>query len=388
MIFPHLLHILFCQSFYINAYKYFIIPFIICLPFGKIRTRCECHSSWISRIKKCIGIEINCNGECISKIGFFISQDFALSIWVLKIIIFIYLFVALNEILLFVLSSYLLWFCTSLVFCTIAFLLIINSCSKINCITNNNRNNNRNNNITYNVNNIYIGNHILINPNSECCQCNCFQTNYLTKFICCCCISTRIIYIWLFSIIPAFPNNLWGGLFGIYVGTHSIKNTYTGGNRFIDFMSLSCFNSISLHSNRRWLYFINSIIRTNNVANNYQNNTLDLNYIQIDNNQNDNNQDMLMDFTSESSFISNINGTKIVVKNNYIPDNCTNYSDIEKNTCCICMEENITEYCEWISCNHCFCKTCTNDMITFKENCKFPCPICRKTSNTVVLFEI
>ena len=89
--------IILCQQFYLSAYKYFILPFLICLPFGKNKTRCECYTSWTARIKKIFQCPINCNGECTNNNNFTIKNDFALSIWVFKIAIFTYIFVAIVQ---------------------------------------------------------------------------------------------------------------------------------------------------------------------------------------------------------------------------------------------------------------------------------------------------
>jgi hypothetical protein len=368
--------ILLCQIFYINAYKYFIIPFLICLPFGKNRARCECHTSWFGRIKKMLRCIINCNGECTTKTNFSIIHDFALSIWVFKMAVFSYLFVSINEFIFFALSSYMLWLCTSIVLLLIGFLILMNGWFKNN-LCEHNSTHTRYNNEMYNADTIYIGEREPTNNTSECCSCTSCRANCFTRTFCCCCLGARILYNWLFSIIPQFPNNLWGGFFGFCVGTHSKRNTYIGGNCFIDFMSLSCFNRIALHSNAKWLHFINSIIHTNNTET-------------VDNDIYINRQLYNTGFTSlqPATATQYANGIKIVEKINYNPIHSKNYYDIENKTCCICMNDNVFNYCEWISCSHCFCKECTIDMINHKDNCKFPCPLCREISNTVLVFNI
>ena len=438
-----------CYIFYINAYWYFLWAFVILLPFGKNRSVCNCRKSWYIRTSNyCKSRSITCRGECTTDTKFSLRNDIALSIWILKCMIFSYMTLSITVAIFFSISFILLLILILIMMCMLLTLLLcmgicssgggdINSNSSCNCNCLYCDYNCDRNYYSSNNNTMYVEN----GPSNT----NTNTNN--NRSMCCLNIIIFSIYRALFSIIPEFPNNLWGGFIGVLMGTHSRINTYTGGNRFIDFMSLNFMNTNNLRNNEEWLLFIK-----NNIVNNAYTNIgpepeqQNMNRF-VDNNNEDTDSTGSNGSTSNGSNGSTgtgstgtgsnriigsngstgtgstgtgsnriigsngslrittradfrtaslitdtdiiiLNGVKIIHKNNYEPlYNNINYTEYNNNSCSICMDENIDEYCEWITCKHIFCKCCTYKMVDSRENCRFPCPFCRAISNTIIEFK-
>ena len=370
-------------KFYKNAYMYFLYPFLACLIFGQNRSACTCHSGWSGRLKVFCNQEVTCRGECTSRNGFSIRHDFALSIWVMKMCIFTYAAVGINDIVFFGIESFILWACLCIAIICGIILACAGLCNNDNdndnecdvCICGNTtyiHESHTYGNHTYTTDYVFVGrdpypDDTLCCSNDENCKC-----------CCCTCILAKILYQWLYSIFPRFPDNLWGGILGVLMGTHSYRNSYVSGNCFIDFMSLSWMNRTNYIRNNNWRASIKNTI--------YNESNIELDTASI-------RSPMLGRMVRESSYetlesseTKNINGVKYIKNSNFNASNSKNYSDVLSGTCSICMENSIENFCYWTTCGHIFCKECTMRMINKRKNCRFPCPFCRQVSNTVKKF--
>ena len=384
-------------KFYENAYKYFLIPFIVCLLFGQNRTACTCHTGWSGRLKKWFDTPVTCRGQCTSETHFSIRNDFALSIWVMKICIFSYLVIGVNDLLFFGIESFIVWICICIAVICGIILCILGLCNNdsdsgggsnsdccICCWGNNTyiHESHTSGNNTYTTDYVFIGGSPYRNEPLDCNCCdNCCPDDSCGKFCCCCCILGKKLYRWLYSIFPRFPDNLWGGLLGLIMGTHSRRNTYISGNCFIDFMSLSWMNRNNFTSNNNWRASVKNTIRNESDNTSIMNPILESTRRQS--------YESLSDTDERGKIMINtrvINGVKYITKENYDASTSKNYSDVTNGECSICMEDSLNTFCHWIACGHIFCKECTIGMINKRRNCRFPCPFCRKISNTIIEF--
>ncbi len=396
---------------------------IISLPFGRRRPNCDHHRSWMAKIKNCLGCPTTCDGSCIYQKRWCLRDDFALSLYFVKTTCWWYMLASCLIAILGYIWSMILWIIISVV-------LIVAACAACLALCNGNDSNSNNDcdncerclccsdcngtgccsqsytshGNTYNTNIVYIG-----GPYPDpCWGCYCCEptpyygstertssyprSNSIDRNMnsssndnddcgngkcgCCCCCFTPLKY--LVSIYPVFPENLHGGFVGYLMGTHIKKNNYTGGNRFIDWMSLSQFRTRDLRHNQEWRQTIRG-----HLIHNYNETTININDDDhVPQPLYENYGDILSKPLIPASAPPLKHDYRTVYKyglylNNYaLPIteeiSIVNRDHINANECWICCEPAV-KWHVWKSCRHAYCESCSEKMLSQK----MPCPLCR-----------
>jgi hypothetical protein len=316
LIWFYYLYLDFAKSFVNKVYLSLII---LSLPFGSRRFICPYITNIYSYYKllNSLGCRTSCNGNCVNEVKFRISDDFSLSLFWVKHCLWLYSIVSIISLIIiygwslfhilffyFIISSILL--CCSLKICQ-----------------------------TIQSTHYYYFNfdRCFQNNQSNVCKYICQSISYPVLFICLPLIRSH----------PIFPSNLKGGILGYIIGTHIKRDTYQGGNYFIDLLNLDFLNNFRI---------LNEVNYNESISQ-------DNNYISYEDNHNIKylNKQLEMD----DKFIINI-------------------EDYIKNECNICNHSKL-EWCVWKSCGHILCNDCSKIIY----NKKWSCPFCRKSSD---LFEI
>ena len=412
MSFPYLISIRAFEAYeYVSAniiWKIGLVLFIISLPFGRRRPYCDHHRSWMAAIKRKFGYPNRCNGECVYKVRWCVRDDLALSLYWLKSTIWWYSFSTCIILVLGYIWSLILWIAVILILLVVGVMMMCAACSEgggggnadcgncggcccgDGCCTNTHSSSIGGNNYTTNI--IYIGGPY---PGNSCCFDCCYSpyysntrsttrsTNNTTaptnnlinradtgnndnNSSCCCCF--KPLY-YLAKLYPVFPENLYGGVLGYFMGTHITNSTYRGNNKFIDFLSLSRFRRNDLRHNHEWQGLVSKHLQSSEYSPPPppQNN----NMIAKENNTIVNINEQI---PSETYNITKIEGVYI---NNYTyniikTDDIVNNEHIDENECWIC-NDTPTKWHVWKPCNHVFCGNCSEQMLERHMTC----PLCR-----------
>ena len=175
--------------------------------------------------------------------------------------------------------------------------------------------------------------------------------------------------------LPTLPQNMWGGMLGIFMGTHfNCRDTeaYHGGSAIIDFLAF------------RWMY--------------------------VDMYDNVEWRDRLLEFLAVSDAVDDavqVPPTQMWMSDSHFPlryriaeqrvstvtilrkedafdlaeDSCVEntFNDYLQRTCWICWRENVQSYDKY-ACGHIFCSDCSDQMLMRS----MPCPLCRRYTPTVM----
>lgn len=202
---------------------------------------------------------------------------------------------------------------------------------------------------------------------------------------CCCPRDSRIIccrpFAWLIYWFPTVPENLWGGLFGLFLGTHRMTPEcwqYIGGNCIIEFFGMGWLRRSDLHDNEAWRVQVSNFLWPQGPEN--RNNTSASSPSRTTN--------PLRAFTT-MDVEEHPDGTRVRVghaaaiimnrpfqRSDRMPE--SNWQDYCNGKCWICRDENQL-WDQWIQCHHTFCAGCSTEMLTRR----MPCPLCRVGSTVV-----
>lgn len=205
-------------------------------------------------------------------------------------------------------------------------------------------------------------------PDGICCTAQGYPT------ISCFCTICRPLA-WIISVFPYPPANLWGGLLGYLMGT-SASGNYTGGNRFIDMLSLR--SSTDSHDDHRWRDAIAVYIYS------YSDETYTVPPPTSSPSTNSQTPFLPTRPSHYGKIFIQSPSPFCRVRDN-ISEAC--FEDYCKNECWICRECNPhrsdiptdKQWHLWISCGHLYCHQCSMEM----SRRKMPCPLCRRCSNRI-----
>lgn len=172
---------------------------------------------------------------------------------------------------------------------------------------------------------------------------------------------------YLITLLPSLPQNLWGGLLGYYLGTHAAceqRHAYQGGSSFIDLLGF-----------QRWRQddYTNQVWRERLLA-----------FLSISDTHGGAPQQATMIRASATRRRStrllrenDVGKVEVIRKTEAFDvtrDSCTGntFEDYTAKTCWICREDEITSFDRY-ACGHIFCTTCSQCMM----GRNMPCPLCR-----------
>ena len=204
---------------------------------------------------------------------------------------------------------------------------------------------------------------------------------------CLCCYS-YIPVLFVISLLPRMPLNLWGGLIGRLIGTHVATESggaYEGGSCLVD--ALACRSSRgeqAAYENEDWRVRVHSFL----IA------EADAERPSVPPAQ----SSMLMGLVKSrqqlrgglappqgrSSFKFDLGGIPAYVMEgclDCVSDACApnTFEDYESGTCWICRLEDLTAYDKY-TCGHIFCASCSDQMLSRR----MPCPLCRASPSLVL----
>jgi len=198
---------------------------------------------------------------------------------------------------------------------------------------------------------------------------------------CCCCDShdgARSVcapIAWVLYVLPALPENAWGGLCGFLMGTHHLvdpERLYQGGSPMVEFMRMGWRRSTDLHNNDTWRDQVFEFITGQQME--HADHTADLS-----------SEASSSRASSPSQRTLSVGGARILYVDRPFAlngdDNCvpSSYEDYLDNSCWICTQ-GCDEWDLWLSCRHLFCRSCSTEMLRRR----MPCPLCRVASSTVL----
>ena len=419
-----------------------LIGMVLSIPFGQYRRWCNCRHSWWNRFQMCIGYRVvQCEGQCLRNRRCRFRDEFALSIWWFKVTLWFYAFASAIVVLIAFLWSFILWVIVALILCAIAILGCLAACKDGGgdcsdgctgcddgccCCCGNQASTNSwsSGNTTQNTNILIVGGPYPYGYGygygyDPCCYCgedhshttrsNTSTNASSTQSSCCCCFYPIV---WLIHTYPSFPENLHGGILGYCMGTHVLRNTYTGGNCFIDCMSLSWMRPVHDVSNvDGWLDTVREHVLHTNTNSSHDRSPHRL-YMEratpsappMVSNSNYSTplkvsdhlknayspRDDVSRHTSIEEFALPTEHTDpymhipIITHHNTIPTSMTIYNRVHvtENECLICNEAP-TSWVVW-SCGHVVCKTCTDSM--FQQGST--CAMCRLLPQNAHVYQV
>lgn len=356
-----------------------LVSCVVLLCFGKKRIRCDHHeaSLW-NEFRKCCGHPPVCNGGCHVQLEEWtvdvIRDNFAWSLYALSVGTWILTFL----IVLFGLAM----FAWSIVLWAMVFLLLIVSAVVGLCMC-------------CGEGAAAIG-HCDCNFDCDCCGCDpgagLVEDGSLSELMywggphpeicmgwdcsscigvgppdtCSCCSCTGCCYpiAWLILRFPRMPDNMWGGLFGWFIGTHSFtpaERAYTGGSAFIDFLGMHWMRVGDLHSHTDWRAQVFDFL--------YSTHASELPYNDVG-------------VSAETSSLRIGHATVQHIHRTFGDgDRCvpSSFEDYKNNKCWICQQEDETDWDLWLTCKHMYCQHCSEKMLRRR----MPCPLCRVSSTAV-----
>lgn len=174
------------------------------------------------------------------------------------------------------------------------------------------------------------------------------------------------------SAMPIMPENAWGGLVGMCLGTHPLRNTYTGGSRVAELLRMGWRREVDLSglaqaedglTAQEWRELVQqSLLEVAAAGNVLQNGR-------------ENSRPLLQG----SGVPVGINVREELDRRFAPEDELFNWDQYSDNECWICCSDNET-WDLWVSCRHAFCSRCSTQMLS-----RFMlCPLCRTASTCVV----
>lgn len=181
------------------------------------------------------------------------------------------------------------------------------------------------------------------------------------------------------SLLPLAPENAWGGIVGMLLGTHPLRNSYTGGSRLAEALRMGWRRPTDLStlspqgsqgwSAEAWRSFVRSAMADVSRASGAGG---------------DVGASFLSDGAPWLPSRSRMPRPEIRVVDQtsecFTPeDRLYNWDQYASNECWICYESS-GSWDLWVSCRHAYCTACSEQMV----NRLMPCPLCR-TFSTVLL---
>lgn len=175
------------------------------------------------------------------------------------------------------------------------------------------------------------------------------------------------------SLLPLAPENAWGGIVGMLMGTHPLRNSYTGGSRLAEALRMGWRRPTDLSalspqgsqgwSAEAWRSFVQSAMADMSRASGAS--------------------DTLFDDLANGVSASWQRPTLNVVdesRQSFTPeDGIYNWDAYASNECWICYG-NCNTWDLWVSCRHVYCSTCSERMMYRL----MPCPLCRTFSTSFI----
>jgi len=173
---------------------------------------------------------------------------------------------------------------------------------------------------------------------------------------------------WLFLRFPMYPPNLWGGVFGMMIGTHPASwRPHRGEVAWIERLSFRTsqhdFRNVRgwrervysfLTSEEAWLRSVPAHTPQQNEAPNTQRLTQSFPGVHI--------IDIEKPFSKEDK--------RIVA---------SSFEDYVRNECWICQRASVARWDLWLQCGHMFCESCSSEMLRRD----MPCALCRTVSSVI-----
>jgi len=393
-----------------HAWKWILILALLVLPFGRKRLNYDNHRpSMLVYLRRCLGCASLCRGECMLSTEYSFDSmmdNVAWTLYVLKLGVWFYLFLATLYLAVVLIWSVVLW---AVVIVTILVVMVVAACAV--CAEGG-------------------------GAACDCagCDCGAFDTGGGDCCLCCPdpCVaaggagSSSDVFYWsgtwphdpfwgygayghvdvsstdscgcrllqtarLLNIYPIMPENMWGGFVGYYIlGTHShcpVERIYPGGSQIIEFLAMGWRRTADLHDDSAWRTQVRDFLvgpeEPTPQRSYHRSQTVQTRFSEIDHEEVDR---LMFPQASERRRVITINRTAARVicidrPFNKDTDNCfeSSYEDYKKNTCWICAT-GCDEWEMWISCKHLFCKRCSTEMLQRR----MPCPLCRASSSTVL----
>jgi len=171
---------------------------------------------------------------------------------------------------------------------------------------------------------------------------------------------------WLVLRFPRMPDNLWGGVVGRFLGTHSFAaedRAYRGGSDCIDFLGLYWMRAGDLHGHNEWRVQVHDFL--------YRFDAAELPYHDIGTTSDDG-----------TSYHRIGNATIQLLHRKFGEgDRCvpSSFEDYRNNKCWICQQEDEIDWDLWLTCKHMYCQNCSEKMLRRR----MPCPLCRVFSTSI-----
>eukprot|EP00929_Paragymnodinium_shiwhaense_P018749 TRINITY_DN13000_c0_g2_i2.p1 TRINITY_DN13000_c0_g2~~TRINITY_DN13000_c0_g2_i2.p1 ORF type:complete len:554 (+),score=98.23 TRINITY_DN13000_c0_g2_i2:151-1812(+) len=376
-----------------RAWLVFMLPAVLLLPFGRKRAICDHgrQTMW-NAILRCGSPGERCNGECVNRSTYsfeFFLDDIAWTVFVLDLMCWTYAFLFTAYLIAMALWSIVLW--------TLVILVMLMACCFALCFA------------------LGEGGTCFEDAScgSGCTGCDpghCYCLSYMapsnapqgadaafynggvypvdpvfgytgyggygvqdedTQSQVSCCWVLCFPLAWLVYVIPAFPENMWGGLLGYYCfGTHAMApedRLYTGGNGCIDFLALSWMRRADLHARDDWRRRVRTFIESGGVAEG----------------RGDRESLLQRDGGNGTTSVKIGNAHAILAGREFDQqaDRCvtSSFEDYSKNECWICTSA-CDEWDLWLQCRHLYCMRCSSEMLRRR----MPCPLCRVFSTAVL----
>jgi hypothetical protein len=228
----------------------------------------------------------------------------------------------------------------------------------------------------------------------KCCECSCGDANVECAYCggcsssgpngdtsewCGCCSKACHPLIFVITMLPTLPQNLWGGILGHCLGTHAgtgDARAYHGGSCLIDALAFRCWQA-DAYDDEAWrdrlLGFFDSGVGTH-VSVTPQQATMGRERHPVPYHAGTR---PLMESSRDSH-------VKVIVKNgsfDLTEDSCVEntFHDYTEDTCWICREDNIRSHDRYV-CGHIFCTSCSQQMLARR----MPCPLCRSYTALVL----
>jgi hypothetical protein len=197
---------------------------------------------------------------------------------------------------------------------------------------------------------------------------------------------------WVF---PAMPENMWGGLVGLWMGTRTNTSTerlYQGGSDLVDFLGMSWRRTQDLHDNSSWRQQVHDFLigedstpagLARQQAPGYRSAMgARPEYEVLD--ETGDGRVVPLAANGEARRMRTIGAARVLYVDRAFSreeDRCvqSSYDDYKQNECWICRSGNI-EWDMWQSCHHLFCASCSTERLKRR----MPCPLCRVASTTVL----
>lgn len=383
---------------------YGMILACIALPFGQRRVRCDCRRSWWLQIQRCVGyVPQLCDGECHRIRTLRLCDELALSIWVLQVTAWCYVFASVVVLTVAFLWTVVVWILVALVFVAVAIMGCLAACSEGGggggdgcCVdgctgcgdgcaccghgSDMSWSGSQYGTTTSNTNVLIVGpyGYNRYGYYDPCCDCGGTSasrhrgnsSSNSSGTTCCCCFYPLV---WLVHTFPRAPDNIQGGLIGLCAGTHILRSTYTGSSRWGECLSLAWCRGVrdvrSTNLADEWRSTVQKAINERDGQQGTlddvpQRPTMDRDQVYIDLSMH-----AKLTGSSKKPVIDSRMGIPIVTHSGgEVPDV---YNPEHFTECWICREQPRDGVVVWQPCKHVVCKTCSDKLFDKRALCVF-----------------